>query len=256
MGACSPRSGWGLPTAHIPVNSITAAASTTVTMGGYYGLAALPSLKAIPPTEPIVAPGQATTAPPPPPAPISPGPANPGPIPPAATSPTIQASTAVVGTQTIIAGGPAATVSGTTYSIPTQGGAVVVNGHTSTLSVYSPGPLPTLIVGSSTYTANSESEYVIGGETLTEGGVITASGETLSLAQGGSSVVIISGSSTKIESMGAAIASIGGFATASPSYVAASHASSQQFASIWVMGFVGLSWVSCLLHVVIPDMIV
>jgi hypothetical protein len=95
---------------------------------------------------------------------------------------------------------------------------------------------------------------VIGSQTLTEGGVITASGETLSLAPGGSSVVMISGSSTKIESVGAAIASIGGFATAPPSYVAASHASYQQFASIWVMGIVGLSWVSCMLDVVISDM--
>jgi hypothetical protein len=253
MGICAPGSGIGLPTAHIPVNSITAAASTTVIMGGYYGVA---SPKPSPPPEPSIPPDQANPTLSPPPAAISPGPANPGPISLVATKPTIEASMVVVGTQTVIAGGPAAIISGITYSIPIQGGAVIVNGHTSTLSVYPPGPLPTLIVGSLTYTANSKSEYVIGSQTLTEGGVITASGETLSLAPGGSSVVMISGSSTKIESMGAAIASIGGFATASPSYVTASHASSQQFTSIWVMGFVGLSWVGCMLQVVISDMIV
>jgi hypothetical protein len=145
----------------------------------------------------------------------------------------------VVGTQTVIAGGPAVIISGTTYRIPTQGGVVIVDDYTSTLPVYSPGSLPTLVVGSSIYTANSESGFVIGSQTLTEGGVITASGETLSLAPGGSSVVMISGSSTKTESVGAAIASIGGFATPLPSYVAASHASYQLFPSIWVMGIVG-----------------
>jgi hypothetical protein len=60
MGICTPGSGIGLPTAHIPVDSITAAAFATMIMGGYYCIAALPSLNTNPPTEPAIPPDQAT----------------------------------------------------------------------------------------------------------------------------------------------------------------------------------------------------
>jgi hypothetical protein len=47
--------------------------------------------------------------------------------------------------------------------------------------------------------------------------VITVSGETLSLASGGSSVVIVSGGQTQTLGLGGIIASVGGFTTSTDS---------------------------------------
>jgi hypothetical protein len=91
-----------------------------------------------------------------------------------------------------------------------------------------------LVVGSSTYTANQATEFVIGEQTLTKGGVISASGETLSLAPGGSSVLIMNGASTKTESLGGVIISVGGFAapTSKPTDVTGSSAHSVKSANM------------------------
>ena len=54
-------------------------------------------------------------------------------------------------------------------------------------------------------------------------GVVTASGETLSLVGGGSSVIIFRGSPTQAKRLGGVIAALSGFAT-------------------WSQGFIIMSW--------------
>jgi hypothetical protein len=115
----------------------------------------------------------------------------------------------VVGSSTLSRGGTVV-VSGsggeTTYVLPDFGSAVIVNGKTQAIqstAVAAPAATtPVIVIGSSTYTANSVSQFVIGSQTLTPGGIITAGVETVSLASGGSSLVVLSGKVTTTESVG------------------------------------------------------
>jgi hypothetical protein len=52
-----------------------------------------------------------------------------------------------------------------------------------------PTPAP-IVVGTQTFVANSQSNFVIGSQTLSQGGQIVAGGNTISLAQGGSIAVV------------------------------------------------------------------
>jgi hypothetical protein len=104
-----------------------------------------------------------------------------------------------VGGQTLVPGS-AVTVNGETISLAPSGSAIIVNGQTTAV----PSPTGVLTFGSVTVpfvlqTGPSKTQIVIGSQTLTPGGVITTAGETISLAPGGSSVVIVSGSSTTTE---------------------------------------------------------
>jgi hypothetical protein len=74
----------------------------------------------------------------------------------------------------------------------------VINGVTSTLI-----SLPAVTTWGLTFqtttipfSLNSASQLIIASQTLTSNGVITVAGETISLAMGGSSIVIESGSTT------------------------------------------------------------
>ncbi|KAJ4989282.1 hypothetical protein SVAN01_05187 [Stagonosporopsis vannaccii] len=98
--------------------------------------------------------------------------------------------------QTLTPGG-VLTVSGTTYSLPTegQGSTIIVNGATSRLN---PSHLPVLPFSDEEVTAtiaHGTTAFVFGPEeTLTPGGVVTVSGTTLSLpASGSGTVVVING---------------------------------------------------------------
>lgn len=86
--------------------------------------------------------------------------------------------------QTLSAGGPAITLSGTTYSLPSQPTALIVNGKTSQIpgaQVTSP-PLPPLNIGDIPVSANADSEYIVAGQTLAPGGSpIVISSTTYSL---------------------------------------------------------------------------
>ena len=109
----------------------------------------------------------------------------------------------VVAGQTLLPGS-AVTVNGETISLAPSGSAIVVNGVTTS----TPSPTGVLTFGSATVpfvlqTGPSTTQIVIGSETLTPGGVITTAGETISLAPGGSGVVIVSGSSTTTEKISA-----------------------------------------------------
>jgi uncharacterized protein YodC (DUF2158 family) len=125
----------------------------------------------------------------------------------------------VLGTQTLIAGGPAITVSGTVLSLLPGASSVAINGNTQAASVI--------------LSASSVPEYLVGTQTLKAGGpAITVSGTVISLANGGSSVLVDgktealtallgaatpTGNPSAIETpgqgLGAIIASLGGFAT-------------------------------------------
>ncbi|KAG9687881.1 AAA-domain-containing protein, partial [Aureobasidium melanogenum] len=108
----------------------------------------------------------------------------------------------VIASQTLVPGGPAITVSGTTYSLPssvTDG--IVVNGQTKSLAQAS---------GIAILSANSQqisftpmkSGIVVASQTLYPGGHVIVNGETLSLASSGSLVVVKSGGSTTTEGLG------------------------------------------------------
>ena len=97
----------------------------------------------------------------------------------------------VINRQTLLPGGPEITVSGTPISLDRSATHVVVAGDTIMLSK-SPSLLFTL--PGSVVTPNSESQYLIGGQTLIPGSSIYVSGTLISLAPSASEVVI--GSST------------------------------------------------------------
>ncbi|MCJ1414358.1 hypothetical protein MMC32_000684 [Xylographa parallela] len=97
----------------------------------------------------------------------------------------------LVGTQTLVAGGPAITVAGTTISLAAS--VIVANGFTQTLSpATTPSAIqPLLTIGSSTITANPSGQYLIGTQYLTPGGpAITISGTTLSLTPSASLLIV------------------------------------------------------------------
>ncbi|TKA68397.1 hypothetical protein B0A49_10641, partial [Cryomyces minteri] len=98
-------------------------------------------------------------------------------------------STYVIGGQTLTPGG-VITESGSTVSLGPSAAIVVVNGITQTLGPAATTPAPILTVGGRTYTANAGSSYVIAGQTLTPGGVITVSGTTISLAPSAANIVV------------------------------------------------------------------
>lgn len=95
----------------------------------------------------------------------------------------------IPGVTTLTPSGAAATISGTVISVASNGGSVVVGSSTIPLA-RTANPLPSITFGGSTVTANSQSQLVIAGQTLSPGSVITVSGTPISLAPGASSVVI------------------------------------------------------------------
>ncbi|KAH0138861.1 hypothetical protein KCU67_g15352, partial [Aureobasidium melanogenum] len=106
-----------------------------------------------------------------------------------------QAYTARVGPNFVVDGttlvpGGQITVDGTTISLANEGTAAVVNGVTKTLSQGSSASGNVLTIGGRTYTAGSGPNFVIGGQTLIPGEVITFDGTSVSLAPDGTAVVV------------------------------------------------------------------
>lgn len=108
-----------------------------------------------------------------------------------------------IGSSTLIAGGAPIIVSGTPYSLASNGLALVVGSSTQ---LFAPAPAPTpapatpatkiVTFDGSTCTLNSASQFEIAGETLSSGSVITVSGTRLSLASNAEAFVV--GSSTQL----------------------------------------------------------
>ena len=91
------------------------------------------------------------------------------------------ASDFAIGGQVLTPGG-AITISGIPVSLPTSSGVAIIAG--STVPLITPGAAAEgLTFADQTFTANSASDFVIDGQTLTPGGVITVSGTRISLAQ-------------------------------------------------------------------------
>lgn len=98
----------------------------------------------------------------------------------------------VVDGQTL-APGRQITVSGTTVSLDAGGSFAVVGGSTENLGATITGAgnaEPTIVFGGSTYSANSATQFVIDGQTLTPNGQITISGTPISLELGASTAVV------------------------------------------------------------------
>lgn len=97
------------------------------------------------------------------------------------------ASQYIVGSQTLIPGAPAITVSGTRYSIAPLASYTVVGGTTYQVSPYR----ATLIIGGVVVTPNAVGDYIVGSQALMPGGsAITVSGTRYSLASGDSYLVV------------------------------------------------------------------
>ena len=99
--------------------------------------------------------------------------------------------------QTLKPGG-AITVQSNIISL-NQGGSAAIIGGSSTQYLSTPyvtaTPGAVITFGGSTYTLNSASDFEIGGQSLSEGGVITVGGTPISFAAGGTDVVV--GTSTE-----------------------------------------------------------
>ena len=96
-----------------------------------------------------------------------------------------------IGSKTLVPGGAAITNSaGQTLSLAAGGSSIVVDGQTQQISQQAITPAPVITVGSSRITANSQSQYVIGSQTLAAGASpITVSNQVISLASSGNAVV-------------------------------------------------------------------
>ena len=105
-----------------------------------------------------------------------------------------------------LAPGGIVTVSGTPISYAAAESAVVIGSSTESFLYAKITPTATLITfDGSTYTADASSDFVIKGQTLGLGGVITVSGTPISYASGGTDVVI--GTSTEAVGIGGLIMS-------------------------------------------------
>ena len=106
------------------------------------------------------------------------------------------ASAFVIDGQILTKGGTV-TVQGTALSFDTRGTDVVIGSSTQilgTATITGSGE-PTIILGGQIYTENVAGNFLIGGQTLTSGGVITVSGTPISFGRSGTDVVV--GTSTE-----------------------------------------------------------
>ena len=127
------------------------------------------------------------------------------------------ASAFVIAGQTLSPGGTI-TASSTPISLATGAAFAVIAGSTQSLAL-APVPTgpPTFTFNGSTYTADSGSHFIIGSQTLTEGGVVTVAGTPISFASNGGDVVV--GTSTEAVNIGGLIMSgfgNGGASTTGP----------------------------------------
>ena len=108
----------------------------------------------------------------------------------------------VIGGQTLVPGGPEITISGTPVSLAPGATQGIIGSSTFTIPpvgispAASQGQKPTSTFAGSTYSANSLGQFLVAGQTLTPGAVITVSGTLVSLASSGEFAVI--GSSTEL----------------------------------------------------------
>jgi hypothetical protein len=117
---------------------------------------------------------------------------------PATPNPTTTTSVApavvVIGGSSITANSNSGFVIGTQTLFP--GGVITESGRVITLPIASPtltqaaNTQPVFVIGSSTFTQDAQSDFIVGSQTLTPGGVITVSGQAISLSPTGNAVII------------------------------------------------------------------
>jgi hypothetical protein len=110
----------------------------------------------------------------------------------------------IIASQTLIPGGSALTVSGTTFSLPTDAtGSIVINGQTTALPTAASRAFGLSIGSQQPSFTPLNSGIVIASQTLYPGGpAITVKGETLCIPVHGTAVVIQSGLTTTTEGLG------------------------------------------------------
>ena len=113
----------------------------------------------------------------------------------------------------VLSKGDIITVDGTQLSYDQAGTDVVIGSSTQILSTTSIAAAeePAITFDGSTYLANSASDFIIDGQTLTRGGVITVQGTPISYAAGGTDVVV----GTSTEAVGLKGGVISGFGVSS-----------------------------------------
>ena len=115
---------------------------------------------------------------------------------------TADASSAfIIDGQALTAGG-AVTVDSTPLSLDIEGIAAIIRSSTQMLgtAIITGSDAATIHLGAQAYTEESAGDFIIGGQTLTDGGEITVGGTPVSLETGGTGVVI--GSSTEAVGVG------------------------------------------------------
>ncbi|KAL8784852.1 MAG: hypothetical protein Q9195_008869 [Heterodermia aff. obscurata] len=122
------------------------------------------------------------------------------------------ASDFVIAGQTLTPGG-VITVSGTPISLDSGASIAIIGSSTETLAPATKA-VEKITFGGSTYTADAASDFIVAGQTLTPGGVITVSGTTISYGSSGLDVVV--GGTTE-SVMGLASYIVNGFGPASTS---------------------------------------
>ena len=145
----------------------------------------------------------------------------------------------IIAGQTLTQNG-AVTVSGTTIRIPSGASVVIVGTSTQSLativatSVAEVATAGEITFGGKTYTADTASQFRIGGQTLVPGGVITVDGTQVSYAPEATDVVV--GSSTEPVNIGTII--MGGFGqpsqTGSEPFTGASNSNIQPRVCYWI----------------------
>ena len=116
----------------------------------------------------------------------------------------------------ILSKGNMITVDGTQLSYDQAGTDVVIGTSTQILSTTSVAAAeePAITFDGSTYLANSASDFIIDGQTLTRGGVITVQGTPISYAAGGTDVVV--GTSTEAVGLKGGVMSGFGVSSSTP----------------------------------------
>jgi len=134
---------------------------------------------------------------------------------------TEQSSAFIIDGQTLSNGG-AITIQGTTINYRSGGNDVVIGTSTQSIATTAARTAQDAVLtfAGSTYTEKS-SAFLIDGQTLSKGGVITVSGTPISFAAAGTDVVV--GSSTEALQLGSYI--VGGFGSGSPTNVGGTTAS-------------------------------
>lgn len=97
----------------------------------------------------------------------------------------------IIGSQTLIPGGPAIVISGTPISLAPSASDLVIDTSTETLIASHATSFPPITIAGKTYTTNAAGNYLIGSQTLTPGARgITVSGTPVFLAPGGADVLV------------------------------------------------------------------